>query len=330
MQHRFWLLISIVTVGISCCAQVNTYGGSDYARGFTTSLTGTVHDSSDRPVSGARIEVIDPVSGHAVANVFTLVNGTFQIDNLRQGVYELVASSGVTESRIRLQFDEDRDVSIRLPINSNPPEGSSSSVSLSQMKVPGKARRMFEKAEEAFSKARIKEAFDFVEKALGAYPDYAKALTLRGILHMQQGDTKDAQPDLEKAVQLDYGDDLGFIALASLYNNEGQFDRAQMTLDHGMTLNPKSWQANLEMARSELGKKDYGAAVRSLDRAASFAPPVVTVTHLYRAQALVGLKDYKAAISELETYLNQSPNDVNSGNAREMLARLQEYTATAK
>jgi tetratricopeptide (TPR) repeat protein len=315
---------------LCCRAQMmNGFGASDSSFGFNATLNGTVTDASNRPISGARVELHDAMTGRSLAGTFTLANGTYEITNVPRGTYEVVASAGASESRSRLELDADRDISFHLPVNTASKSGGSS-ISLSQLNIPGKAQHMLQKAEEAFRKARLDDAFSFVQKALVVYPNYAKALVLRGVLNMQKGDNKDAQPDLEKAVALDYGDDMGYVALASLYNNEGLFDRASQTLDNGMSLNPHSWQANLEMARAELGKKDYGAAMRSLERAQMIAPPEVTMVHLYRAQAFIGLKDYRAAIGELENYLSKNPNDANSELARNTLTKLKEFTASAQ
>jgi tetratricopeptide (TPR) repeat protein len=315
---------------VLCQSQtMNGFGNYESSSGFNASITGTVQDATNRPIGGASVELIDPSTGRNLTGTSTLSNGTFQITNVPRGTYEVVARQGVAEERTRVEIEADRDLTFRLPVN-QPEATGQSSVSLTQLNVPGKARRLLEKAQEAFRRARLDDAFNFVQKALVCYPNYAKALVLRGVLNMQKGDNKDAQPDLEKAVQLDYGDDMGFVALASLYNNEGQFDRASQTLDHGMSLNPRSWQANLEMARAELGKNDYGGAVRSLDRAQMFAPPQVTMVHLYRAQALIGLKDYPTAITELQSYLDKSPNDPNSEMARTTLTKLKEFTASAQ
>lgn len=328
MLYRPVLLLSIVIVALSASAQMNRPDDPASALFSRASLTGYVHDTSDHPINGAHVEVLNPTTGNAVADAYTISNGSFEIDNIPRGIYEIVATSGVSESRSRMNIDAGNEVSFRLSTSTS--AGGQESVSVSQMNVPGKARQLLQKAEQAFRKARLDDAFAFVQKALVCYPNYAKALTLRGILWMQKGDNKDAQPDLEKAVQLDYGDDLGYIALASLYNNEGQFDHAEQTLDHGMPLHPNSWQANLEMARAELGKGDFHGAMRNLDQAQLFAPPTVTLPHLFRAQALIGIRDYQGAISELETYLNKSPNEVNSEQARNTLVKLKEFTASAQ
>jgi len=339
MFYRPLLLLTIVLFTVCCCAQspeqmpgMSLPGNFDRVptqSPFLSTITGSVHDMSGHPVNNVRIEITDVENGRSLGLTYTSANGNFEMDNVPSGDLELVATAGTVEARSRLDAASDRQLNVRLPIN-GPVAGNQSAVSVTQLNIPGKARHLLEKAEQAVRLARLDEAFGFVQKALVCYPNYAKALILRGVLNMQKGDNKDAEPDLEKAVELDYTDSTGVIALASLYNNEGQFDRAAQTLDHGISLNPNSWQAHLEMARSQLGKKDYTAALRSLDRAAAITPPSVTLLPLYRAQALIGLKDYDGAISQLETYLTKSPNDPNSTQARSMLAKLKEFTASAQ
>ncbi len=335
MFYRPLSLLTIVLFTLCAWAQVpgaaipGNLDNTASVTPFSTDVAGTVHDMSGHPINNARVEIIDPTSGRSLAVGFTTPTGRFEFDNLRSSEYELVASSGTVEIRSRIDGG-DHEISVRLPMNAPDAGANPSAVSVTQMNVPGKARQLLQKAEQAFRRSRLDDAFGFVQKALVCYPNYAKALMLRGLLKMQKGDDRDAQPDLEKAVELDRTDSMGVVVLASLYNNEGQYDRAQQTLDHGSTLNPTSWQASLEMARAQIGKKDYGAAMRSLDHAATVAPPEVTLVSLYRAQALIGLKDYQAAITQLESYLSKSPNDGNSEQAKNILTKLKAFTATGQ
>jgi tetratricopeptide (TPR) repeat protein len=330
MFFRPLLFSTIVLSALFCAAQYNTMDPLAEGARFRATLSGTIRDTTNHPIDGARIDVLDLQSGREVATAYSFSTGQFQVSNLPQGEYEVVASAGIVESRTRLQLDTDRDIQVRLPVNTMPDAASSPTVSLSQMKVPGRARRLFQKAQDAFRKARLNDAFSLVQKALGIYPDYAQALTLRGILRMQQGDARSAEPDLEKAIQLDYGDEMSYSALACLLNNQGEYDRAAQTLDRGMSLNPKSWQAHMEMARALIGKKNFGGAMRSLDRADTFAPPNVAITHLFRAEALVGLKNYDGAAKQLQAYLEKSPNGPEAADARRELEQLKQVTEAAK
>lgn len=334
MLYRSVVLLTILTATLFANAQIESatpysemnQPGSLFR--LQAKLSGFVQDSQGHGINGARVDVIDG-TGRMLAGTLTEANGSFEIDNLPRGTYQVIATSGVSDTREQVDVDGLSEVRLRLnTTQTNVVSGSANAFSVTQANVPGKARKMLEKAEEAFHKARLDQAFDMVQKALLVCPTYARALTLRGILNLQKGDTKAAEPDLEKAVQLDYSDDLGFVALGSLYNTEGRYDNAVQTLERGMTVNPKSWQANMEMARAEIGKKDFGAAVRSLDRSEMFAPPTVTLPKLFRAEALLGLKDYKGAIDALEYYLSRSPDSAEAPQAKDMLAKLKVMTAS--
>jgi len=334
MFHQSVVLLTILTAALCANAQYNadsTFGMNEPNASriqLQANLSGFIQDSSGRPVGNARVDIVDG-SGRVVAGAITTANGSFQINNIPRGNYQVVAVSGVSEAREEVEVDGVSEVKLRLNTTQRDDvSGSANAFSVTQANVPGKARKMLDRAMEEFHKARLNEAFDFVQKALTVCPTYARALTLRGILSMEKGDTKAAEPDLEKAVQLDYGDDMGFVALGSLYNTEGRYDNALQTLEHGMTVNPKSWQANLEMARAQIGKQDFGGAVRSLDRSEMFAPPTVTLPKLFRAEALVGLKDYKGAIDALEYFVNKSPNRPEVPQAKEILAKLKVMTAS--
>lgn len=335
MLHRSVVLLTILTAALYANAQFGSnspVGAMDQPTSrlvLQAKLSGYVEDSQGHGMDRVRVDVVDPSSGRILTGTYTEANGSFEIDSIPRGTYQVVATAGVAETREDIEVDGMSDVKLRL--NTTQPDavpGSAGAFSVTQANVPGKARKMLEKAEEEFHKARLTEAFDFVQKALTVCPTYAKALTLRGILNMEKGDTKAAEPDLEKAVQLDYSDDVGFVALGALYNSEGRYDNAMQTLEHGMTLHPKSWQANMEMAKAEIGKRDYGAAVRSLDRTDTFAPPTVTLPKLFRAEALVGLKDYQGAIEALKYFVNKSPDSPDAQQAKEMLAKLKVMTAS--
>lgn len=325
MYFRLLALLSIVFVARTALAQDNSfpYPRSTDAYAMRSALYGNVRDLRGRPVVGARVDVVDMNSGRTITTTHTYGNGSFEFPGLELGRYELVATSGVYESRGRVDLLGDREVTLQLSCGAADVKEQGKTISVSQMKVPGKARKIFNKAMDAFRKARIDDAFGLVQKALGVYPDYAQALTLRGVLKMRKGETSEAQPDLEKAVELDYADDMGFVALASLYNTQKKYAEAAQVLDRGIAIHPDSWQAQMELARAYVGRKDGEAALRALAKCEKRAPSEAHYLHLLRSQALTIQRNYPAAISELESFLRSEPTGENSEPARKMLAQLQ-------
>lgn len=322
MLFRFSLLLNIVFVAITSFAQIG-FAPAPKDFGYRASLTGTVRDATGLCLPDVRIEIQDAMTGRFVTTVYSSTNGSFQAYDLPRGQYEVIVSMGIIESRARIDLDMPREVDFRLAVNQpDGNDGRGQSVSLSQMKVPGKARKLFQKAMAAFRLAHLDDAFNLVQKALGSCPDYAQALTLRGLLSMQKGDNKSAQPDLEKAVELDYADDMSFVALASLYNTEGNYDQALKVLDRGMSVHPTSWQALMETARAQNGKKQYQDALKALAKLEKYAPANLTYRYLYRAQAFVGLKNYPAAVTELEAFLSKEKSGPNVEPAEKTLEQL--------
>ncbi len=324
MFVRPLFLVSIVLAAVTASAQYGPLvenvgpGASHYA------VSGVVRDNHNNGLSGIRVELQSTETGRTVASALTWGNGTFEIPNVPKGQYEIVAYSGLHEARYRIEYPSCGDLTLRLPVDSgaDTSAGDASSVSLSQMKVPGKARKLFQKAMSAFRMAKLDDAFSFVQQALGMYPDYAQALALRGVMNMQRGETQKAEPDLQKAVELDYSDDITYVALASLYNTEGKFDNALQILERGMSVHPNSWQALSEKARAEIGKREYDSALKSLAKAEHYAPPNIAYLHLFRAKALTGINNRTGAVAEVEKYLEMEPNGNNAVAARKMLAQL--------
>ncbi len=334
MLYRPLALLLIVFVALTAFAQDVMTPRSEIHQdmmggGFRSMVSGTVFDTTGNPISGARVEIQDLMSGRTVATTYTYSNGSFEFTGLQSSQYEVVASNGVSQARSRLDGTMSQDVSLRLSGSEAATDGigSKSSVSLSQMKVPGKARKIFEKAMDAFRLSHLDDAFALVQKALGMYPDYAQALTLRGVLNLKKGDTKSAQPDLEKAVELDYSDETGFVALAALYNTEGKFPEAMRVLDRGLSLHPNSWQGLIEQARAQLGMSKFEDAMKTITRAEKFVPAEVHYLQLFKAQALAGMKNYAASETEIEGFLQKEPTGPNSEVARKMLNKLQTVVA---
>jgi len=151
--------------------------------GHANSISGVVQAQQGQPVVEAFIQLHDLRTGQMIASAYTDRVGTFEIRNVPDGTYILVATEGINQWREQITVEGmDATVSLRLPQASPSGFTSQYSVSVAQMKVPDKARRAYQKAESAVRKQKPEEAQKYLVEALAAYPDYADALTLRAIL----------------------------------------------------------------------------------------------------------------------------------------------------
>ena len=123
---------------------------------------------------------------------------------------------------------------------------------------------------------------------------------------------------------------LGFIVLGAVYNMQSRFDDSIRVLDRGLMLMPRSWQGMFELGKAELGKGNYEAALRRLNKASDLSPEQYAPIHLAKAHALLGMKNFSEASSELEAYLEQDPKSPNAAAVRESLDQVRAFVASSK
>jgi tetratricopeptide (TPR) repeat protein len=337
LRRALFLAIAFCTLNSLCFAQLlgppndrsrdNSFS-SRFGNG-SASVEGTVVNALDnKPLQNARVELRDPNNGTVITSAYTNDAGGFQLGSVPQGLYQIVALQGISQAEERVDVTSFKTtVSLRVPVNNAPAAGNTgNTISVTQYRIPDKARNEFEKAQEASSKMNLDEARRRVERALELFPTYADALTLRAVLNLSSNPPA-AIADLEKAIQCDGNYAMAYTVLGSALNGESKFDEALKTLEHGQSLAPNSWQSYFEMARSYIGKMDYAAALRYLERAESLAPLEYPPVLLVKAQALLGLKQYENAMADLQAFLQKDPSGPNAGTAQQMLQQAKELLA---
>jgi tetratricopeptide (TPR) repeat protein len=266
-----------------------------------------------------------------MGSVITGVNGAFEFDSVPVGDYEVVANKGITEARERLHCVQGfNNVTLRMNSPSQQQQQSDGdTVSVAALRVPDKARDLFHKAQAAFQKEKLDEAWKFTEKALAVAPTYSEALTMRGILQIAKGDAAGGAQDLQAAIKSDSNYPLAYFAMGALQNIEGHFTDAQQTLEQGLRVQPTSWQGYFELSKSMLGQSNYRNALKDIVKAESMGvhyPPI----YLVKAHALMGLKFYGEAATEFEHFLALDPGGPHSADARKSLEAAKSFAETAQ
>jgi tetratricopeptide (TPR) repeat protein len=300
---------------------------------LTGSVNGTVRTAKGAPVADARVEIHNAKTGELFTSGYTNAQGAFEFANVPNGVYELVATSGLSEVRETLNVPTPPGLNLMI---ANASHGADSipgdnTVSVAQFKVPGKARDLLKKAQAAANKKKLEDVNRYLTRALEIYPQFAEALTFRGILKLDANQVTAAIEDLEKAVRYDANAPMSYLVLGAAYNLAKRFDDALRMSDHGVALMPSAWQGYFEMSKSYVGKADYPHAIEQIDKAISCAPKDFAPVHLVKAHALLALKNYSDAMGELQVFLERAPkNDPNTAQAMAMMDQAKAFTATTK
>lgn len=295
------------------------------------SISGTVQDTQNNGLKDVRVELTDP-NGTIVTSAYTNISGHFEFSRLAPGMYTVVATSGLQQASERVDASNfSSTVNVRMEGVGKPTDGvEGNSISIAQYRVPAKAREAYRKAHEAVEKGKMDDAHKHLAKALEICPNYAEALTLRGVLALNQQDSQSAIADLDKAIQADGNYGMAYMVMGSALNMQGKFDDAIRSLQRGQSLAPNYWQGYFELGKSYIGKADYPAALRQLERAQSLAPADYPLISLLRAHALLAMKQFPEAAAALQAYLQKEPQGPNSVQARKMLEQAQAYVASKK
>jgi predicted Zn-dependent protease len=288
------------------------------------SLSGTVVSADNKPLENVRVE-LRAGNGSTVYSAYTNSSGTFEFQQVSSGTYDVVANSGIAQSQQRVDVNSmPSNVMLRMPVRSTADDGNGkTSVSVSQLQVPEKARVALEKAREAAAKGKSEEAQKQLAKALEICPRYADALTFRGLLKMDANDLPGATADLQEAINDDGSYGLAYIVMGAVFNVETKFDDAIRVLERGQSLSPNSWQAYFEMGKALLAKGEYEASVKQFDHAQTLLSNDIPVIHLAKARALMGLRNYTDAATELQAFLAKEPQGRRSEEAQKLLAQAQ-------
>ncbi|HYX71095.1 MAG TPA: tetratricopeptide repeat protein [Terriglobales bacterium] len=330
MVHRtLVVLATLLALSLSAVAQMHP--GSQGNNFNTGSISGIVRSGDDHPAPNVRIEIRSMNNGQVVSSAYTSPNGTFEVMSLPAGPYEVHAIAGLNDIMERVDLRSgDSFITMHMPRTGGNEADGSATVSVSQFRVPAKARDIYHKAERALDKQKYDEAEKQVNKALELFPAYADALTLRALLRLDAGRTPEALDDLQKAIHADASYALAYVVMGAAQNQTSKFDDAVRTLQRGISLNPASWQAYFEMGKAFVGKGDFPTAIRNLDQAQQMAPATYAPLHLVKAHALLGMKNYTDAMAELEKYLEKDPNGQSSVQARQTLEKVRAFVATKK
>jgi hypothetical protein len=294
----------------------------------SSSIDGTVQSIDGRLLKDVRVDLHDTSAGIIIASVYTGERGSFEFDPVPEGTYEVVAVSGTNQASERINVASfKQSLSLRMPVNDVPQDGTErNSVSVSQYKVPAKAREEFSKAQEASRRSKPEDATKHLARALEIYPDFSDALTMRAIGNLSTN-LSAAIRDLEHAIKTDGNNSLALTVLGAAMNAQAKFNEALLYLQRSETLAPDRWQTYFELAKTNIGKNDYVASLRYLDKAVSMLAQDYSPIHLLRGRALFSMHRYAEAAGELDAYLQMEPNSPGASAARDLRARAQQLLA---
>jgi tetratricopeptide (TPR) repeat protein len=207
-------------------------------------------------------------------------------------------------------------------------EHEGSTVSVTSLSAPDKARKAYEHGEAALSRQKYAEAQKHFDKATGVYPAYAMAWSELGTALERQGLMDQAAEAYRKASAADPKYIKPLAQLAGLAGRQQHWEEERTDAAAALKLHPIEFPGvyyYLAEACFHVGRfpeaEDAARGAIEVDLHREF-----TQAYLLLAAVLAHKGDHDAVVKELREYLKAAPHAGDAPKIREQVARLTQNT----
>jgi tetratricopeptide (TPR) repeat protein len=262
-----------------------------------------------------------PVS-HATANqqceaeFFNVPAGTYRLSVSGQTIAE---ADGGTVEMAPAKYAE-YEVKVRRPGDVEHKDGAPSAafVAASDLAVPARAQKEFDKADELITKQNFAKAIDRLNSAIAIYPNYANAYNNLGVIYARLGDREHERGALQKAISINDHFAPAYVNLGRMDIATGNFPAAEGVLTQASSYDPTDAMAFVLLSYSEFMDKHFDEAIVNSRKAHALSGPH-SDAHLVAARSFEQKRDAVNAAAELEQFLKEEPTGTRADAARKEL-----------
>ena len=278
------------------------------------SVNGMVSDAvTHARLDGVKVELRSS-AGAAVEIAFTSGNGTFQLNSIPPGTYNLVTEQvgfQIVNQQVEVSNTSVYGLQVELvrpPDPSAPLNKGANTVSARELSIPRKAHDDLEKGMNLlYGKSDYQASLKPFEKAIQEYPDFYEAYTEIGVAYMKLADADDSEKAFHKAIEVSQERYPGaYIGLAELFLNEKRFVDAEPLARRAAEIDPNSWQADSQLARTLFELHRLSEAETSAAAAVALKPDNPNL-YLILANIHTQLQNGNALLDDLNHYLALAP-----------------------
>jgi len=330
MQYQRWLvvvLLSLITPHMH--AQMGgPVGGAGLSVGNVH--VRVVYANERKAGANLLVRLMQGSSSTPVQTTFTNEQGQADFRGVSLAMYHVSVSGDGIETTDSELFEVDARkatqseyVTVRQIQGANTnPEGSGL-VSASELKVPAKARKEFDKANEKISSQEWSKAMESLNKAIAIYPEYASAYNNLGVVYAHMNDAPHEQEALEKALSLNEHFAPARQNLAKIYLRQKAYSQAETLLDKGLTTDPTNGVYLMLMADVQYMQGHYDAAIATTQKVHALPNAHPATAHYIAAKAYEQENRPKEAMAEFQTFLKEEPTGPRADHVRGDLAKMQ-------
>jgi tetratricopeptide (TPR) repeat protein len=283
-------------------------------------ICGTVLTKADhRPAGQVAVRLKSHVAG-IFRSLLTDVEGHFEVPGLPAGTYEIdVEEPGYEFARSNAQLNgPSAELVIYLKTsNAGDTRRNGDTVSVRELRIPGKARDEYQKGLERVAKSDPAGGLSHFKKAVQAFPGYYEARYHIGAAELKLDHWDEAMLEFQTAIDMSGGRyALAEFGLGYLLYLQGKPGQAEGVIRRGLELDESSatGYAILGMALLRLDRPDDAerSAREALLRDSRFG-----LAHLVLADVHARRGESRMQVRELDIYLELDPAGAASGRVRQ-------------
>jgi tetratricopeptide (TPR) repeat protein len=330
MRYQRWLAVVLLCLLSSHMhAQLGRSPG-----GFSS---GNVHVHvvfADDRRAGANllVRLMQGSSSTPEATTFTNDMGQADFRNVTVGMYHVSISGDGIETTESPVFEVDARKTTQsqyVTVNkvqgadAKPERSKSGTVSAADLRVPDKARKQLDKANQSIAKQEWSKAVEYLNQAIAIYPQFAVAYNNLGVVYARMNDDVHEQQALEKALSLDEHLAPARQNLVKVYLRQKSYSQAEGLLTKGLSADPNNGQYLMLMADVQYVQGHYDAAIATAQKVHTLPNDHPATAHYIAAKAYQQENRPKDALAEFQVFLKEEPTGPRADHVRADMTKMQ-------
>jgi tetratricopeptide (TPR) repeat protein len=266
---------------------------------------------------------VTPYTARTVADP----GGKFKFKELRPGTYTLVVAvprQGEKQQTIDVGptlADSRGRIDVTIQIERRLPSEESRAVAATQLSVPDRARREYEKAQERLGQHDVPGAIQYLKNALDLAPQFSAAWNNLGTIAYQSSEYENAEKHFREALRHDPDSYAPLVNLGGALLSLKRPEEALPINLQAVKERPDDALAHSQLGQSYLRVDQIEPAERHLKQAKALDVRHFSFPQLVLAEIYARKEDYAAFVSELEEFLRYHPDSKLAPGVRQSLEK---------